>query len=200
MDDHKDNTEKRGERGRRGIEGSGIQGVQGVQGNQGVQGFQGSGERGAQGDPGERGATGKAGDRTKLPRRVFTAFILLALCNAAAFAVALEDRTRNITRIDEGRTVSVQTTCAAISAVIDAGRATIQQSGMSLPTRYERELRKLGAPSASERRVSLELAAATYARMIATRVQRSTGRTDLVRRDGTLDCRKLQRVAKVVQP
>lgn len=86
----------------------GVQGVQGVQGHQGVQGLQGSGERGAKG---ERGQTGKAGSRTKLPRRVFIAFIVLSISNAAAFAVALEDRTRNLERIVDGRRIGILDSC-----------------------------------------------------------------------------------------
>jgi 4-amino-4-deoxy-L-arabinose transferase-like glycosyltransferase len=77
----------------------GIQGEQGPQGPSGPQGIMGEGRRGERGatgptgDIGEaghegaRGQTGKAGSRTKLPRRVFAAF--LAVTVAATVALYL---------------------------------------------------------------------------------------------------------------
>ena len=74
----------------------GIQGEQGPQGPSGPQGVMGEGrqgERGATGPTGDigeaghegaRGQTGKAGSRTKLPRRVFAAFVAVTMAATVA--------------------------------------------------------------------------------------------------------------------
>lgn len=111
--------------------------------------------------------------------------------NGVAIRVALHTQAQQ----NEDRRLAQDFSCAVASAVVDAGIATIKAGG-TLPPEFERNLRKLGYPSAEERKVGQELAAAAYARSIATRVQASTGRTDLVRPDGSLDCKRLRQVTR----
>jgi hypothetical protein len=77
-----------------------------------------------------------------------------------------------------GRAIAISVTCAALSAVIDQGRATISASD----TRKARR------------------AADTYRDGIAQRVQRQTGVGNLIREDGTLDCDRLQALSNVRKP
>jgi hypothetical protein len=77
-----------------------------------------------------------------------------------------------------GRRVAIAVTCAALSAVIDQGRATISASHTQRARR----------------------AADAYRDGIAQRVQRQTGVHGLVRRDGSLDCDRLQALSNVRKP
>lgn len=105
---------------------------------------------------------------------------------AIRFAIRAEKEQRR------GRQISTQTTCAATSAVIEAGRQTILAGGRRQPDRFERNLAKLGYPPLEARQKAAELAAQAYARAIASKVQEITGRTDLVQRNGALDCDHLK--------
>lgn len=130
----------------------------------------------------------------RVARGVFIVLLAVGVTsNAIAIRVALDaDQGQR-----EGRRVAVQTTCAAISAVIDAGRATILAAGQEQPQPFERNLLKLGYPSLERRRTASELAAATYARSIAGRVAAITGSKGLVRPDGSLDCARLRKAARL---
>jgi hypothetical protein len=95
-----------------------------------------------------------------------------------------------------GRRVAVGATCAALSGVIEAGRATISSGVIIKPQRFERNLEKLGLPPIRIRKHSAEDAAFAYGRAIAIRVAQATHNKSLVRSDGTLDCHLLQVAAR----
>lgn len=116
---------------------------------------------------------------------------LAVISNAFALRYAIHADSQQA----EGRRIATATNCAAISAVIDAGRATIQ-GGTPLPPRLQRELERYGYPTPEERKQAARLAAAAYARSITSRVQEFTGRKDLVEKDGSLDCAKLREEAE----
>jgi hypothetical protein len=108
-----------------------------------------------------------------------------------------QDRQASVTAgIQAGRREGQKATCAALGAVIDAGRATIT-AGIPKPgsplTPFERSLRRLGYPPRAQRRTVAERAARQYGLAIAVAVERETGRKGLVRRDGTLNCEALAR-------
>lgn len=130
-------------------------------------------------------------DRARVTRIARAAFIVLVVVGVLTNAVAIRVARHADEHQREGRQLADQSTCAAISAVVDAGRATLLGGGKAQPQPFESNLRKLGYPTLQRRRKAAELAAATYARSIATEVARITGRNDLVNADGTLDCARL---------
>jgi hypothetical protein len=95
----------------------------------------------------------------------------------------------------EGRRYAVNVVCGATSAVIDAGRATITGGGVG-PPEFVRNLERLGYPPRRVREAQAQKAAAQYADLIARRVEKVAGATDVVRRDGTLDCALLTERAR----
>lgn len=109
--------------------------------------------------------------------------------------IALSRSQDAVNRQAEGRRVAGAVTCSAISAVIDAGRATIQSGGKIDPREFERNLEKLGLPPRDVRMERSRTAAESYARLIAQRVVEESKVPGLVREDGTLDCRKLRVIA-----
>lgn len=111
-------------------------------------------------------------------------------------AVSSHDAKTAAARQAEGRRVAVDVTCAAMSAVIEAGRTTITGSGRVTSEEFERNLRLLGYPPKSERRAAARRAADAYARSIAMNVQRQARVKGVVRPDGTLNCARLQVAAK----
>jgi hypothetical protein len=96
----------------------------------------------------------------------------------------------------EGRKVSLTATCAAISGVIEAGRATILGGVIIRPKEFERTLTKMGLPSFPVRKRSADAAAAAYGHAIAMRVEQATHRKGLARKDGTLDCDAIRQVGR----
>lgn len=98
----------------------------------------------------------------------------------------------------EGRKVAVAAICGATSAVIEAGRATITGGAAGISGEFERNLRELGYPPRKIRQEQAEQAAQMYARTIAEGVRASAGKQSrgLVRKDGTLNCQRLQQVAR----
>ncbi len=118
--------------------------------------------------------------------------VLAVLSNGVAIRVAL----RADAGQREGRDIARDFSCATTSAVIDAGIATIKGGGRTISPEFERNLRRLGYPPLVQRQLQADLAAAAYARAVATRVQSATGRTDLVREDGSLNCARLRAVTK----
>jgi hypothetical protein len=96
----------------------------------------------------------------------------------------------------QGRTVAVRALCAATSAVIDAGRATITGSGGAVGSpRFVRALERLGYPPKRVREQQAQKAAQFYAQAISKRIETATKQKGLARKDGSLDCRRLQVVA-----
>lgn len=133
----------------------------------------------------------KRPDRDRVIRIARGVFVVLLVVGVFVNAIAIRVARNADEQQRKGRQIADQSTCAAISAVVDAGRATLLAGGKAQPEPFETNLRKLGYPSLARRRKAAELAAATYARSIATEVARITGRDDLVNADGTLDCARL---------
>lgn len=94
----------------------------------------------------------------------------------------------------QGRKAAVAVTCSAISAVIDAGRATIGAS-INVSPKLERNLRRLGYPSKHQRQKNAKVAARRYATSISRAVARETGTKGLVHKDGTLNCNRLKKAS-----
>lgn len=107
------------------------------------------------------------------------------------------------TKVDrqrEGRAIAINVMCGGISAVIEAGRATITGSSRSFSPEFERNLERLGYPPRKQRTQAANAAAKAYAAAIAKSVQEESGVKDLVRKDGSLDCARLRKVTHVVGP
>ena len=131
---------------------------------------------------------------------------LVALVIAAYAVFGLEDKVDK-TAVDvqvarrvadsqrEGRQTAVAITCGAISAVIEAGRATIT-SGSQVSPEFERNLRKLGYPPRSQREEAARKAARAYSVSIAQAVEEESGVQGIVREDGTLNCERVQEAAR----
>ena len=90
-----------------------------------------------------------------------------------------------------GNRKAIAATCAATSAVIDAGRATLKSGAVLNPPEFRRALEQLGLPKTKVRIIQSEKAAREYGRRIALAVEQTTGRRGIARKDGTLDCRRL---------
>jgi hypothetical protein len=63
-----------------------------------------------------------------------------------------------------------------------------------------RNLERLGYPPAEVRKRNARRAADEYARAIARGVERQSGVRGVVRPDGSIDCRRLARLARTVPP
>lgn len=97
----------------------------------------------------------------------------------------------------EGRRIGQLITCASISAVIDAGRATITGSNSIGPPRLERSLEALGLPPPSVRARQAQIGARLYAQSIAQKVETASGVRGIVRRDGSLNCALLRKLTAI---
>lgn len=97
----------------------------------------------------------------------------------------------------KGRRAAVDIMCAATSAVIDAGRATILGGAASLDPEFAANLERLGYPPEPVRERQARKAAGLYARAISRRVEQSTGVEGVVRRNGTLNCKRLAVLSRV---
>jgi hypothetical protein len=126
-------------------------------------------------------------------RRAYLGFLLLA----AATALALLQAQRAIDRQEDGRRQTTNVFCAGLSAVAEAGRATIDGSAAGLSPKFTRNLERLGYPPRREREAAARAAAAAYTRAIGQAVERESGVTGLVRANGSLDCARLRRVGAV---
>jgi hypothetical protein len=124
----------------------------------------------------------------------------------SAWAVIGLDREQEEQR--EGRRIAVAVTCAASSAIIDAGRATLTgQIGAPLPQEFARQLEKLGYPPQKVRDQQAREAARAYGSFISRRVQRAARGAeverqiadDLVTEAGRLNCERLK-VASAAGP
>lgn len=134
-------------------------------------------------------------DNPRILRYARNTFIVLTALTVVSNGIAIRVALRADSQQREGRDIARDFSCATTSAVIDAGIATIKGGGQ-LPPRLQRELQRFGYPSRGERDTANALAAAAYARRVATKVQEFTGRSDLVRPDGSLDCARLRAVTK----
>lgn len=141
--------------------------------------------------------------RQKADKFVLFCAVISVLCLIAISVVSwtVLDTHSQTQDIQEGRRISQPLFCAAMSAVIDAGRSTItggQPKPGSPLTPLERNLRKLGYPPRQARRRMADQAAKAYSSQISEAIQAAIpatlpGATDLVRPDGTLNCRALAR-------
>lgn len=98
----------------------------------------------------------------------------------------------------KGRHFAVGVTCSAISAISQAGQQVLSPPVPKGPkSRFERALERLGYPPPNRRRIQSELLARLYVEHISEAIQRQVGGrgAHLVRPNGTLDCRQLQRLA-----
>lgn len=103
----------------------------------------------------------------------------------------------NVDDIQDGRRIGTNVTCSATSAIIDAGRDTLRNAATITPTKFERNLVALGLPRKKARTEAANQAAKKYGESIASAVAVQTGRNDIVRPDGSLDCAALQRATRV---
>lgn len=106
-------------------------------------------------------------------------------------AVASVQNSARARHLAEGNRRAIEVSCAATSAVVDAGRATLRGGAVIRPDRFRHELERLGLPPQTVRERGADAAARDYGASIASAVERATGRPGLARPDGTLDCRRL---------
>jgi hypothetical protein len=121
----------------------------------------------------------------------------LALFATGLAVWAVHDAQRTLDRVQEGRRTSLSVTCGAVSAISEAGRATIT-GGQSFPPRFEAFLEAHGFPSAGERKAQAQIAANAYVQSISNGVQAQVGPIgqSLVNRNGTLNCGRLRKIAR----
>jgi hypothetical protein len=133
--------------------------------------------------------------------RDLTTVIAVGLAAWAVIGVVSEQRKQK-----ESRRIAIAVTCAATSATIDAGRATITgQIGAPLPSRFARALERLGYPPQEVRDEQAREVARAYGDLIARRVQAAAQTAgvehelaeDLVTESGRLDCRRIGRASRV---
>lgn len=119
--------------------------------------------------------------------------------SAVVAATAARDAARAVSKQAEGRRIAVQIICGATSGVIEAGRATITgQTSAAFSPVFERNLERLGFPPKAQRESVARRQAVLYAKFIAKRVRDvADGRgRGIVRKDGSLNCDRLQRAAR----
>ncbi len=130
-------------------------------------------------------------------RRLVVVFCALVVISVPLAAYALVTATQAISRVEAGRKVGSAITCAATSAVIDAGRTTIKAGAYVRPREFARALEDLGLPPQTTRERYAAIAADAYARNVSRAVLSGSGVRGVVRRDGTLDCKALREAAKI---
>lgn len=129
-----------------------------------------------------------------LSRLLIVFAVILGACVATLAGTAVYSLTaiaHQNARQQEGRKVGVKITCAALGAVIDAGRRTITSSTIVGSPRFTRNLERLGLPPAAARKAQAQLAADAYAKAIADAVRKRSGVKGVVNGDGTLNCSRL---------
>ena len=117
------------------------------------------------------------------------AVVYLVLQNGAR----ARENTQRVMEIQDNRQRSLRVICAANSAVIDAGRATLTATVGKPNTPFERALEKLGYPPRPARDKAARAAAIAYGRTIARSIQEESGIVGIAKSDGTLDCPQLIR-------
>lgn len=120
--------------------------------------------------------------------------IAVALAGVCAFLVT-ELRHVNASQ-QEGRRISISVTCNALSAVIDAGRGTINNTMEIQPPKFKRNLEALGLPPFEVRQKQAKITADLYANTIINKVVSATGLHGVVNKDGTLNCDRLVKTAR----
>jgi hypothetical protein len=138
---------------------------------------------------------------------VISALVLIAISNAGDAATkaggaaskartAASQSTTALQGVQSGRRVSLGATCAALNAVIEAGRGVIINAANSPETLFTRRLEKLGYPPPRVRTAQAKVASASYAASIVDAVQAQLGSTYRLinQRTGTINCDRLERI------
>lgn len=115
------------------------------------------------------------------------------LITTALVVIALLGMQQSLDAVRSGRHIAIAANCAVLSAVADAGRATIEH-GATVTHHEETALLRLGFPPEAVREAAARAEARAYVASISQAVDRQIGhRGDrLIRRDGTVDCRRLE--------
>jgi hypothetical protein len=115
----------------------------------------------------------------------------------AVVVIALVRQGDTLDKVQQGRRQTIAINCGATAAVIDAGRTLIKGSAAKpFPPQLERFLHSLGYPPRPVRQKQAKAAADAYAAAISSRIAATSGVHGLIRRDGSLDCRRIQRIAR----
>lgn len=151
-----------------------------------------------------RGKGGSPEEALRLRRRADIVRDFWLILATALMVVALVKSQDAVTRSQnalqaqvEGRRIGQLVTCSSISAVIDAGRATITGSNSIGPPRLERSLEALGLPPQRVRERQAQLGARLYAQSIAQKVETASGVRGIVKKDGSLNCALLRRLTAI---
>jgi hypothetical protein len=110
-------------------------------------------------------------------------------------AINLSDTNK---RVERGRHFAVGVTCAVESATAEAGKAVIEGSGAAPGNAaFLRNLEKLGYRPPAKAKPGHPGPGDLYVAQIAKQVQAQVGRKGarLIRKDGTLDCDRLEALA-----
>lgn len=151
----------------------------------------------------------RAGDHGTVARwagALWRNLVPLVALGLAVWAVAGTQRdvinTRQLAESQrEGRAVAIDILCGFGNGVEAAGKATL--TAPIEPPEFRRSLERLGLPPAEAREQQQQQAAQAYARSISESVANQVGRgiaDDVIKRDGSLDCRVLRKAARANTP
>lgn len=131
--------------------------------------------------------------------RMLTATVaFLVLAGATAYNFSVGDA--QLGKIEDGRRAGTQLNCAIATAVIAAGRETIERaSSAPLPPKLEALFTQLGFPSKEVRETGARVEAQAYARKINAGIEDATHvhSARILKPDGTVDCAQLRKIARV---
>jgi hypothetical protein len=130
-------------------------------------------------------------------RKLALALIVLVTVAVVSGMLAIAVAFHAITSTNEGRRIGSAITCATNSAIIDAGRVTIESGATINPHRFAQALEHLGLPPDATRKQAAMAAARAYARKISRTVVKQSGIHGVIRADGSLDCAAVRRAAKI---
>lgn len=101
--------------------------------------------------------------------------------------------------VQKGRSDALKVTCAVQSAIAQAGKQVIVGSTTPPSPAQERALENLGLPSFKVRQAQAAAAATGYVLSISTNIDKQIGSKGdhLVNKNGTLDCTRLAKVARI---
>lgn len=137
--------------------------------------------------------------RQRASREAIGALIIAGIALAIALTLALGVLGTNgkVESQREGRRVAVDVLCGGLSAVAEAGRATITGSTDSLSPELTAFLERHGYPPLAVREREAEAGGKAYAKLIADAVAKRAKRTDLVdAKTGALKCERLLEAAQ----
>lgn len=153
----------------------------------------------------------RAGDRKGLRRAwywwtEYGSHLFLVII-AGFVLLAVTESHQAVVNQTKGRRAANAVSCATTSAIIDAGRQIVESAATSPGDRIvnghvvsgelARFLEAHGFPGPRQRSASAQLAAHQYAEFIAARVIADTRVAGIIRPDGSLDCTKLLKVARL---